>query len=250
MLKVKKAKNGNKGRRFYCCARPREDQCDHFGWCEDHAPAVAAVLRARSSLLDWRSRAVDERHKQREAWSVAEIKSESRRRRVPYTSGPEAGVVGFTRTDDAKTWASGRAPVPPPPVVEKKKKRKKRVARKRARVDDVEEADDEPTEEPPRAPPERREARGGRGSCGSDGAARGARPRSARSSRAATTTRTTSSSSSDEESGVAGVRVGGGGGSDRSGAEAAARPAADRGRVIRGACRRTSGRSSRRRPRR
>ena len=125
VLKVKKAKNGNKGRRFYCCARPREDQCDHFGWCEDHAPAVAAVLKARSSLLDWRIRAVDERHKQREAWSVAEIKAELRRRRVPYTSGQrKRALLGLLRTDDAKRLGQPPRAVPPPPVVEKKRKKK------------------------------------------------------------------------------------------------------------------------------
>ena len=87
------------------------------------------------------SRAVDERHKQRESWSVAEIKSELRRRRVPYTSGQrKRALLGLLRTDDAKRLGQPPRAVPPPPVVEKKK-RKKRGARKRARVDEVEAAE-------------------------------------------------------------------------------------------------------------
>ncbi|KAH8059049.1 Type III restriction enzyme [Aureococcus anophagefferens] len=51
-LKVKKAKNGNKGRRFYCCGRPRDDACDFFAWADDHAPAVAATLAAERRARD------------------------------------------------------------------------------------------------------------------------------------------------------------------------------------------------------
>ncbi|KAH8072987.1 hypothetical protein JL720_11078 [Aureococcus anophagefferens] len=51
-LKVKKAKNGNKGRRFYCCGRPRDDACDFFAWADDHAPAVAATLAAERRAWD------------------------------------------------------------------------------------------------------------------------------------------------------------------------------------------------------
>ena len=51
VLKVKKAKNGNKGRRFLLLrGLEKTSATTSLGWCEDHAPAVAAVLKARSSL--------------------------------------------------------------------------------------------------------------------------------------------------------------------------------------------------------
>ncbi|KAH8069697.1 four-way junction helicase [Aureococcus anophagefferens] len=105
-LKVKKAKNGNKGRRFYCCGRPRDDACDFFAWADDHAPAV----RDRTSS---------------EEWSIPELKAELRRRLLPYRSdAKKAALLDALRRDDAdRLGRCGRRRRRAPAPDGKKKKR-------------------------------------------------------------------------------------------------------------------------------
>ena len=85
LLVVKKAGTGNKGRKFYCCAMPRGEQCDHFQWADDTVEAAKIALLKNSSHSGFMARQVAAYTERFKKLTVPELREATKRRNLEST---------------------------------------------------------------------------------------------------------------------------------------------------------------------
>lgn len=85
LLVVKKAGTGNKGRKFYCCAMPRGEQCDHFQWADDTVEAAKIALLKNSSHSGFMARQVAAYTERFKKLTVPELREAAKRRNLEST---------------------------------------------------------------------------------------------------------------------------------------------------------------------
>ena len=85
LLVVKKTATGNKGRKFYCCAMPRGEQCDHFQWADDTVEAAKYALLKNSSHSGFMARQVAAYSERFKKLTVPELREATKRRKLDST---------------------------------------------------------------------------------------------------------------------------------------------------------------------
>lgn len=84
LLTVKKS-GQNKGRPFYACSLPRDQQCNHFEWADDTVQAAQAALLKNKSVSGFIARQTASYMEQIKCLTVPELKDLAKRHRLRAT---------------------------------------------------------------------------------------------------------------------------------------------------------------------